>query len=74
VVTSRGRILYQGKRIDRLTPNVLVRRGIVQVMEDRRCLEHLAVEEYLMTGAYTRRDSKAAIRTDLDLVYSYFPI
>ncbi len=39
----------------------------------RRCFEHLTVEENLMTGAYTRRDSKAAIRTDLDLVYSYFP-
>ena len=70
---ARGRILYQGERIDRLTPNELVRRGIVQVMEGRRCFEHLTVEENLMTGAYTRRDSNAAIRTDLDLVYSYFP-
>ena len=69
----RGQILYQGKRVDRLTPNELVRRGIIQVMEGRRCFEHLTVEDNLMTGAYTRRDSKAAVRDDLDLVYSYFP-
>ena len=70
---ARGQILYQGERIDRLTPNELVRRGIIQVMEGRRCFEHLSVEDNLMTGAYTRRDSKAAVRDDLDLVYSYFP-
>ena len=70
---ARGQILYQGKRVDRLTPNELVRRGIIQVMEGRRCFEHLTVEDNLMTGAYTRRDSKAAVRDDLDLVYSYFP-
>ena len=70
---ARGQILYQGERIDRLTPNELVRRGIIQVMEGRRCFEHLTVEDNLMTGAYTRRDSKAAVRDDLDLVYSYFP-
>jgi len=70
---ARGQILYQGERVDRLSPNDLVRRGIIQVMEGRRCFEHLTVEENLMTGAYTRRDSKAAIRDDLDLVYGYFP-
>ncbi len=70
---ARGRILYQGERVDLLTPNELVRRGIVQVMEGRRCFEHLTVEENLLTGAYTRSDSKGAIREDLDLAYSYFP-
>ena len=34
---------------------------------------HLTVDENLLSGAYTRRDGKAAIRRDLDLVYSYFP-
>jgi branched-chain amino acid transport system ATP-binding protein len=51
----------------------LVRRGCIQVMEGRHCFEHLTVEENLLTGAYTRRDGGAAIRHDLDLVYSYFP-
>jgi len=36
-------------------------------------LEHLTVEENLLTGAYTRRDGRAAIAAELDRVYAYFP-
>ena len=56
-----------------MSPNELVRRGCIQVMEGRQCFAHLTVEENLLTGAFTRRDGHAAIRRDLDLVYSYFP-
>jgi branched-chain amino acid transport system ATP-binding protein len=42
-------------------------------MEGRRCFGHLTVEENLLTGAFTRRDGKAAIARDLELVYGYFP-
>ena len=42
-------------------------------MEGRHCFEHLTVEENLLTGAYTRRDGRAAVYRDLDLVYDYFP-
>jgi branched-chain amino acid transport system ATP-binding protein len=42
-------------------------------MEGRHCFAHLTVEENLLTGAFTRRDGSAAVRQDLDLVYSYFP-
>src|SRR6516225_6630013 len=44
-----------------------------QVMEGRHCFAHLTVEENLLTGAFTRRDGAAAIRQDLERVYSYFP-
>ena len=70
---TKGGIVYLGERVDRLSPNELVKRGIVQVMEGRRCFEHLTVEENLLTGAYTRRDGAAAVRADLERVYSYFP-
>jgi branched-chain amino acid transport system ATP-binding protein len=50
-----------------------VRRGCIQVMEGRQCFAHLTVEENLLTGAYTRRDGKAAIAQDLERVYAYFP-
>ena len=70
---TKGRIDYDGARIDRSTPSRLVSRGVVQVMEGRHCFEHLTVEENLMTGAYTRKDGREAIRADLDLVYGYFP-
>ncbi|MCG8595825.1 MAG: ABC transporter ATP-binding protein [Kiloniellales bacterium] len=70
---TKGAILLGGDKVDRLTPNDLVRRGVVQVMEGRHCFEHLTVEENLLTGAYTRRDGRAAIDRDLEMVYGYFP-
>ncbi|MEL6373120.1 MAG: ABC transporter ATP-binding protein [Pseudomonadota bacterium] len=70
---SKGSIHFRGERIDQLSPNALVRRGCIQVMEGRHCFEHLTVEENLMTGAFTRRDGRGAIKADLDMVYTYFP-
>ncbi|MBF0169237.1 MAG: ABC transporter ATP-binding protein [Alphaproteobacteria bacterium] len=70
---TKGSIIYQDKRIDALTPNDLVKMGVVQVMEGRHCFEHLTVEENLLTGAHTRKDGRAEINKDLEMVYSYFP-
>ena len=56
-----------------LAPGDLVRRGIIQVMEGRRCFPHLTVHENLLTGSYTRKDGKAAVRSDLERVYAHFP-
>ena len=70
---TKGSILFEGDEVHSLTPNELVRRGCIQVMEGRRCFAHLTVEENLLTGAFTRRDGKAAVDQDLELVYSYFP-
>ncbi len=70
---TKGSIIYRGERVDALTPSDLVVRGVTQVMEGRHCFEHLTVEENLLTGAYTRKDGRAAIQADLELVYSYFP-
>jgi branched-chain amino acid transport system ATP-binding protein len=70
---TKGSIVFDGGEVHALTPNELVRRGCIQVMEGRHCFAHLSVEENLLTGAFTRRDGKAAIRRDIDLVYTYFP-
>jgi branched-chain amino acid transport system ATP-binding protein len=70
---TKGSIVFDGAQVQALTPNELVRRGCIQVMEGRRCFGHLTIEENLLTGAFTRRDGNAAIRRDLNLVYSYFP-
>jgi branched-chain amino acid transport system ATP-binding protein len=70
---SKGAILFEGVTVHGLEPNELVRRGCIQVMEGRHCFGHLTIEENLLTGAFTRRDGRAAIKRDLDLVYSYFP-
>jgi branched-chain amino acid transport system ATP-binding protein len=70
---TKGSILFDGEEVQARSPNELVRRGCVQVMEGRHCFAHLSVEENLLTGAFTRRDGQAAVRRDLDLVYDYFP-
>jgi branched-chain amino acid transport system ATP-binding protein len=70
---TKGAILFEGSEVQALSPNDLVRRGCIQVMEGRHCFGHLSVEDNLMTGAFTRRDGKAAILRDLDIVYQYFP-
>src|SRR5690349_2590013 len=70
---TKGTIEYRGERIDRLTPNDLVRRGVCQVMEGRHCFAHLTVEENLLTGAFTRKGSRADIAQALEKVYHYFP-
>ncbi|MDH3476369.1 MAG: ABC transporter ATP-binding protein [Rhodospirillales bacterium] len=70
---TKGTIEFQGDRVDRLTPNDLVKKGVIQVMEGRHCFEHLTIDENLLTGAYTRRDGRAAVQRDLDMVYGYFP-
>ncbi len=70
---TKGSILLDGERVQDLTPNDLVRRGVIQVMEGRHCFEHLTVEENLLTGAYTRKEGRAAIERDLEMVYGYFP-
>jgi len=70
---TKGTIMFDGVDSHALSPNELVRRGCIQVMEGRQCFAHLTVEENLLTGAFTRRDGRAAVRRDLDLAYSYFP-
>ncbi|MCT4371673.1 ABC transporter ATP-binding protein [Yangia mangrovi] len=70
---TKGTISYRGERVQDLDPAALVKRGVIQVMEGRHCFEHLTVEENLMTGAFTRRDGKAAVLRDLEMVYEYFP-
>jgi branched-chain amino acid transport system ATP-binding protein len=70
---TKGSIELRGERIERLTTSEMVERGVVQVMEGRHCFAHLTIEENLLTGAYTRRDGKAAVAATLDKVYRYFP-
>lgn len=70
---TKGSIVFKGERVDALTPSDLVTRGVTQVMEGRHCFGHLTVEENLLTGAYTRRDGRSAIQSDLEKVYEYFP-
>jgi branched-chain amino acid transport system ATP-binding protein len=67
-----GSIEFMGRRIDGADPEAICRMGIVQVMEGRKVLESLSVEENLRIGGYTRRDPDG-VRQDLAMIYDYFP-
>ena len=68
---TKGVIEFKGERVDTLTPSDLVKRGCIQVMEGRHCFGHLTIEENLLTGAFTRKNSEVA--GALEMVYNYFP-
>jgi branched-chain amino acid transport system ATP-binding protein len=70
---TKGSILFDGVEVHNRSPNDLVKRGCIQVMEGRHCFGHLTIEENLLTGAFTRTDGKAAAKRDMELVYTYFP-
>jgi branched-chain amino acid transport system ATP-binding protein len=70
---TKGSISWRGERIDRSTPNELVKQGVIQVMEGRHCFAHLSIEDNLLTGAYTRRISSAEAKRELEKIYTYFP-
>jgi branched-chain amino acid transport system ATP-binding protein len=67
-----GVIEFQGEKINGTAPELIVKKGIFQVMEGRRVFEDLTVEENIVTGGYTRND-RAGLRRDHDMVYAYFP-
>jgi len=67
-----GSIEYEGERIDKLSPEDIVKRGIIQVMEGRCLFDHLSVDENLRASAFVTSDT-ARLKKDLDLVYGYFP-
>ncbi|MBI4788299.1 MAG: ABC transporter ATP-binding protein [Chloroflexi bacterium] len=69
---TRGSIELDGTRIDRLGPEAIVQRGLIQVLEGRRLFAHLSVEENLIVGALGRRNG-AKIKNELDTVYHFFP-
>ena len=68
---TRGEIVFDGRRIDRIDPDQIVRRGILQVMEGRRVIADMTTLENLRLGAFTRRDRDVA--RDLEIVLNYFP-
>lgn len=66
-----GEIRLDTERLDRLEPDVIVRRGLVHVPEGRRIFSRLTVLENLEMGAYTRKES---ITSELEDIYKLFPI
>ncbi|HLB06912.1 MAG TPA: ABC transporter ATP-binding protein [Alphaproteobacteria bacterium] len=70
---ASGEIVFDGKRIDRLSPEKITRLGIAQIPEGRRVFPQMSAMENLEMGAFFRRDG-AGIRRDLDNVFRHFPV
>ena len=66
-----GSIEWDGERIDKKSPEVIGKLGIIQALEGRHVFDHLNAEENLLVGAYYRQ--RRAIKEDLNMVYDYFP-
>ena len=73
VRAKKGNILFEGKSIEKLPPDAIVRLGITQVAEGRRIFQHLTVGENLDLGAYTRRHDKD-LDKDREELLGLFPI
>ncbi len=73
VPLSGGEILFEGKRIDCRKPHEIVGMGIVQCPERRQIFVDFSISDNLEMGAFLRKD-KGGIRSDLDYVYSLFPV
>ncbi len=69
---TEGTIEFKGEVINGVDPEMVVRKGIFQVMEGRRVFEDLDIVENLRCGAHTRND-RAGVKRDLELVFDYFP-
>jgi branched-chain amino acid transport system ATP-binding protein len=67
-----GSIRLAGQEISHLPPQDIVRLGICQSPEGRKCFQRMTVRENLELGAYLRRDSQG-IQSDLERVFGLFP-
>ena len=70
--TTKGSILFEDYDITRANPSEIVKKGIFQVMEGRRCIADMTIEENLRLGAHTRTDRKM-IKNDIEEVMNFFP-
>jgi branched-chain amino acid transport system ATP-binding protein len=70
---QKGTVVFEGREIQRMAPDKVVRLGISHVPEGREIFPYLTVRENLMMGAYLRRD-RAGVAADLERVFGYFPV
>lgn len=70
---ATGEILFEGKRIDNLLPQDIVRLGISHVPEGRRLFPSMSAIENLAMGAYLQKNRRE-IDKELERVFEYFPV
>lgn len=68
-----GEVLFDGDPIHGMSPEKIVKKGIVQVPEGRRIFPDMTVFENLEMGAFPRTN-KQLVQQDLNYVLALFPI
>ena len=69
---TSGKVEFENVDITNVSPDAIVKTGLIQVPEGRRVFANMSVKENLEMGAYTRKD-KAEIKADMEMVYGLFP-
>jgi branched-chain amino acid transport system ATP-binding protein len=67
-----GQIRFEGEDIANADPVRVFNKGVVQVLEGRKVLAHLSVEQNLLVGGHHRSD-RQSVRDDIERVFAYFP-
>src|SRR5262245_34963486 len=70
---SSGRVIFEGRTLNGMAEDRIVRLGILQVQEGRGILTRMTVQENLEMGAYGS-SGRAAIRRDMEMVFEKFPV
>ena len=70
---QKGTVVFEGREIQRMDPDKIMRRGVSHVPEGREVFPFLSVRENLRMGAYTRTDRDGGAQ-DLETVFGYFPV
>jgi len=69
---TSGEIWFEGRRIDQMSPQDIVRIGIIHIPQGRELFPYMSVLENLKLGAFLRRD-RGKIKKDLENLLEYFP-
>jgi branched-chain amino acid transport system ATP-binding protein len=72
MIRTRGQIVFEGKRLDGLSTEDIVRLGVAHVPDGRGTFTSMSAEENLRLGSYTRKD-KRAVAEDQERMFHYFP-
>ena len=67
-----GEITFKGERIDNITTENIVKKGITMVPEGRQIYPFMSVKDNLLMGAYLRKD-KAEIARDMERIFTLLP-
>ncbi|MBU3710818.1 MAG: ABC transporter ATP-binding protein [Limnohabitans sp.] len=72
MIRTRGQMVFEGKRLDGLSTEDIVRLGVAHVPDGRGTFTSMSAEENLRLGSYTRKD-KRAVAEDQERMFHYFP-